>query len=156
LALKNRISNFIKTVEDALSDEIESVEAKNENYVSIIVNSASLLNVARTLKDRLGFTIPVAGGGVDYLDENKMQMIYYLSNPKSRFILTLRVNLLRETPRLPTLTRIWEGMSFHEREALEMFGIEFEDHQNLVPLLLPPSWRGGYPLRKDFKGEGVN
>jgi NADH-quinone oxidoreductase subunit C len=45
-------------------------------------------------------------------------------------------------------------MSFHEREAHEMFGIEFEGHENMIPLLLPPDWKGGYPLRKDFKGEG--
>jgi NADH:ubiquinone oxidoreductase subunit C len=46
-------------------------------------------------------------------------------------------------------------MSFHEREAHEMFGIEFENHPNMIPLLIPPDWRGGFPLRKDFKGEAV-
>jgi NADH:ubiquinone oxidoreductase subunit C len=53
------------------------------------------------------------------------------------------------------MTEVWEAMSFHERETHEMFGIEFKNHPNLVPLLLPPDWKGGYPLRKDFKGEGV-
>ena len=84
-----------------------------------------------------------------------MQMMYYLMHPTSKFVVTLRINLPRDNPTLPTSTRIWEAMSFHEREAHEMFGIEFEGHANMIPLLLPPDWRGGYPLRKDFKGEGV-
>jgi NADH-quinone oxidoreductase subunit C len=82
-------------------------------------------------------------------------MIYYLMNPSTRFILTLRVNLPRDNLKLPSMTQLWEAMSFHERETREMFGIDFEGHPNLIPLLLPPDWRGGYPLRKDFKGEGA-
>lgn len=155
MVLKTSISNFVKSVRDALSDEIVSIEIKNEDYVSITVKYDLLLPVAKTLKEKLGFTIPIACGGVDYPDENKIQMIYYISNPKSRFLLTLRVDITRDLPELPSLTHVWEGMSFHEREAYEMFGVNFEDHPNLVPLLLPPSWKGGYPLRKDFKGEGI-
>ena len=84
-----------------------------------------------------------------------MQMVYYLFNPDSKVTLTMRVDIPRNDLSLPTLTGIWEAMSFHEREAHEMFGIEFEGHPNMIPLLIPPDWRGGYPLRKDFKGEGV-
>jgi NADH-quinone oxidoreductase subunit C len=153
--LKTSISNLVKSVEDIISDEIESVEIKDEKYVSITVKYDYLLHVAETLKNNLGFTIPVACGGIDYLDEDKMQMIYYISNPKSRFIITLRVDIPRNSPQLQSLTQVWEAMSFHEREAHEMFGVEFKDHPNMVPLLLPPSWKGGYPLRKDFKGEGI-
>ncbi len=63
--------------------------------------------------------------------------------------------LSRDDLVLPTMTTVWEAMSFHERETKEMFGIDFEGHENMIALLLPPDWKGGYPLRKDFKGEGV-
>jgi NADH-quinone oxidoreductase subunit C len=153
--LKTSISNLFQSVKDIFSDEIETIEIKDEKYVSITVKYDYLLFVAETLKNKLDFTIPIACGGIDYLDEDKMQMIYYISNPKSRFVITLRVDIPRNSPQLPSLTKVWEAMSFHEREANEMFGVEFKDHPNMVPLLLPPSWRGGYPLRKDFKGEGI-
>jgi NADH:ubiquinone oxidoreductase subunit C len=84
-----------------------------------------------------------------------MQMIYYLMNPSSKLMLTYRVDLPRDDTVLPTLTEVWEAMSFHEREAHDMFGIEFEGHPNMIPLLIPPDWKGGFPLKKDFKGEGV-
>ena len=153
--LKTSISNLVKTIESIMFDEMESAEIMEEQYVSITVKYDSLLKVAETLRDKLSFSIPVACGGIDYPDEGKMQMIYYISNPESRFLITLRVNIPRDSPKLPSLTQVWEAMSFHEREAHEMFGIAFDGHPNLVPLLLPPSWKGGYPLRKDFKGEGV-
>jgi NADH:ubiquinone oxidoreductase subunit C len=82
-------------------------------------------------------------------------MIYYLNSPDSDFIVVYRINLNRDALVLPSMTQVWEAMSFHERETFEMFGIDFKDHPNLLPLLLPPDWKGGYPLRKDFKGEGI-
>jgi NADH:ubiquinone oxidoreductase subunit C len=122
-----------------------SIRAKNEN----------IIEVAEILKDEYGFVIPIGGGAIDYPEENRMDMNYYLDNPDSDFIIIYRINVNREKPVLPTMTTVWEAMSFHERETKEMFGIDFEGHPNLIPLLLPPDWRGGYPLRKDFKGEGV-
>jgi NADH-quinone oxidoreductase subunit C len=51
--------------------------------------------------------------------------------------------------RLPTLSEVWAGANWHERETFEMFGIVFDGHPNLVPLLLPDGFEG-HPLRKDF------
>ena len=51
--------------------------------------------------------------------------------------------------RLPTLSDVWSGANWHERETFEMFGIVFDGHPNLVPLLLPDGFEG-HPLRKDF------
>ena len=48
-----------------------------------------------------------------------------------------------------TVTDLYAGASWHERETHEMFGIGFEGHPNLAPLLLPPEFEG-HPLRKDF------
>jgi NADH:ubiquinone oxidoreductase subunit C len=123
--------------------------------VSLTVKRDAFLDLARSLRDDFGFTHPISGGAIDYPNENRVQMMYYLMNPDSRIILTYRVDLPRDDLFLPTLTDVWEAMSFHERETHEMFGIEFEGHANMIPLLLPPDWRGGFPLRKDFKGEGV-
>jgi NADH-quinone oxidoreductase subunit C len=61
----------------------------------------------------------------------------------------LRTRVLRDGGRLPTLTGVWAGAAWHERETCEMFGIGFDDHPNLVPLLLPDGFEGT-PLRKEF------
>ena len=146
---------FVKSFKATHPDIIESAEVLRSKRVSTVVKREGFLDVARSLKEDFGFTHPVSGGAVDYPKENKMRMIYYLMNPSTKFMLTYRVDLPRDDLSLPTLTQVWEAMSFHEREAHDMFGIEFEGHPNMIPLLIPPDWRGGFPLRKDFKGEGV-
>jgi NADH-quinone oxidoreductase subunit C len=61
----------------------------------------------------------------------------------------LRTRVPREGGRLPTLTGVWAGAGWHERETHEMFGIGFGGHPNLMPLLLPEGFEGN-PLRKEF------
>jgi len=63
--------------------------------------------------------------------------------------LLLRTRVARERGRLPSLTDVWPGVNWHERETYEMFGVVFDGHPNLVPLLLPEGFEG-HPLRKEF------
>jgi NADH-quinone oxidoreductase subunit C len=50
---------------------------------------------------------------------------------------------------VPTVSDLWFGADWHERETAELFGVGFEGHPNLVKLLLPEEFEG-YPLRKEF------
>ncbi len=152
---KNNLVEFIEDFSKLHGDKAESVEVFEETRASILVKPDYFIALAETLRDEYGFVIPIGAGAIDYPDENRMQMIYYLDNPDSDFIVVYRININRDEAVLPSMTQVWEAMSFHERETHEMFGIDFKDHPNLLPLLLPPDWKGGYPLRKDFKGEGV-
>jgi NADH-quinone oxidoreductase subunit C len=51
---------------------------------------------------------------------------------------------------LPSVVRVWSGADWFEREAYDLFGIEFENHPDLRRLLLPPDWVG-FPLRKNYE-----
>jgi NADH:ubiquinone oxidoreductase subunit C len=146
---------FVKIIKADHPDLIVSADVLRSKRVTAVVKREGFIKVAESLRDNLGFKLPVSGGAIDYPKEEKMQMMYYLMNPDTNLMLIYKVDLPRDDLKLPSLTEVWEAMSFHEREAHEMFGIEFEGHDNMIPLLLPPDWRGGHPLRKDFKGEGV-
>ena len=54
-----------------------------------------------------------------------------------------------EPPAVPSVTGIWPGANWFEREAYDMFGIVFEGHPNLTRILMPDEWEG-HPLRKDY------
>ncbi|HEV7209450.1 MAG TPA: NADH-quinone oxidoreductase subunit C [Mycobacteriales bacterium] len=66
-----------------------------------------------------------------------------------RHRLLLRTVVPRDAPLLASVTGVYRGAAWHERETHEMFGVIFEGHPNLVPLLLPDGF-GAHPLRKDF------
>ncbi len=63
--------------------------------------------------------------------------------------LLLRTSVARADPRLPSVTGVYRGANWHERETYEMFGVVFDGHPDLRPLLLPDGFEG-HPLRKDF------
>lgn len=155
MSRKISLHDFISSFNEAQKEIVESVDVFEDTRASIKAKKDKIIEAAEVIRDDYGFVIPIGGGAIDYPEENRMEMNYYLNNPDSDFIIIYRIPVDREKPVLPSMTQVWEAMSFHERETHEMFGIDFEGHPNLVPLLLPPDWKGGYPLRKDFKGEGV-
>ncbi len=89
--------------------------------------------------------------GVDWIKENQLEVIYDFSRydfDLCRVVIRTRVD--RKEPVVPTLTGIYAGASWHERETHEFFGIKFAGHPHLVPLLLPED-ADFHPLLKDFK-----
>lgn len=54
-----------------------------------------------------------------------------------------------DPPTIPSVTGLWPGVNFMEREAFDMFGIQFTGHPNLTRILMPDEWEG-HPLRKDY------
>lgn len=85
---------------------------------------------------------------VDYLDY--FEVVYHLVSLQHNHSLVLKTRLHdRENPVVPSVTNIWAGADFQEREVWDLFGIRFEGHPNLKRILL---WEGfeGHPLRRDF------
>jgi NADH-quinone oxidoreductase subunit C len=85
---------------------------------------------------------------VDELDDG-FSVVAHVWSPAERQHLLIRTRVPRAEPRLATATGVYRGANWHERETYEMFGVRFEGHPNLVPLLLPEEFEG-HPLRKEF------
>ncbi len=89
--------------------------------------------------------------GVDWIKEDQLEVIYDFSRydfDLCRVVIRTRVD--RQKPEVPTITGIYAGANWHERETHEFFGIKFAGHPHLVPLLLPED-ADFHPLLKDFK-----
>jgi NADH:ubiquinone oxidoreductase subunit C len=100
----------------------------------------------------LGFTFFDWLTGVDQLDaaDNPgFDVVTHLWSLTAREHLLLRTRVPGDDAHLATLTEVFSGASWHERETFEMFGLPFDGHPHLVPLLLPDGFEG-HPLRKDF------
>jgi NADH-quinone oxidoreductase subunit C len=86
--------------------------------------------------------------GVDE-GEDGFAVVTHLYSPIHRHHVLLRTTTPRDNPKVPTISGVFRGANWHEREAWEMFGIVFEGHPNLVKLLLSDEFEG-HPLRKEF------
>jgi NADH-quinone oxidoreductase subunit C len=89
---------------------------------------------------------------VDQLDDTVdpgFDVVTHLWCLERREHLLLRTRVPSAVPVLATVTGVFAGAAWHERETYEMFGIEFDGHVGLRPLLLPDGFEG-HPLRKDF------
>ena len=98
----------------------------------------------------VGFDVFVDLCGVDYLRRSpRFEVVVNLLSYEPAARLRLRVGVPASDPSLPTITGVFPGANFYERETFDLFGIVFEGHPDLTRLLLPDDWEG-HPLRKDY------
>jgi NADH-quinone oxidoreductase subunit C len=125
----------------------ETAAAAKGSVLEVTVPAAEIVAAARVL-DAAVFMIE-AVTGVDWLAEQQMELVYDFVHMESGERVTLRARVARDKPELPTVSDVYPGANWHEREAHDFFGIVFTGHPNLSPLLLPEDARF-HPLRKDY------
>ncbi len=124
---------------------------EREGYEGIVVAGDHLLEVARAIRDDLGYDLLSDLSYVDYLDDGFFEVVYHAYNTHTGGpALTFKARTAREEAVLPSLTSVWPGVDFQEREAWDLMGIRFAGHPNLKRIL---TWDGfaGHPLRKDWQ-----
>ena len=129
--------------------ELEFWEEGSE-FLNIEVGPAQLHALMTKLKqdDQTKFDYLFCLSGVDWGES--LGVIYHLDSTEFRHQLVVRVKTEnRENPVIDSVSNIWYTAEFHEREAYDFFGIEFNNHPNLKRLFLTDEW-DGWPLRKDY------
>lgn len=119
--------------------------------LSVTVARDAIVDVARHLRDTPEFAFVALTNlcAVDYLGRDpRFEVVYHLVSYANRRRICLKVGLPEHEAVVPSLTGLWHGANWHEREAFDMFGIHFSGHPNLERILMPEDWQG-HPLRKD-------
>ena len=120
-------------------------------FLGVLVEPNKLVEVATVIRDELGYDYLSSATAVDYLGAgDHLEMVYHAYRMSGGGALNFKAQTDREKPVIPTLTGVWRGADFQEREAFDLYGIQFDGHPNLKRILL---WEGfnGYPMRKDWK-----
>lgn len=150
LSVREEPEAFSERVSQRLGDDARDVEVRfGHVYASVdperVVEATTKLKTDPDLEcDYLTFL-----SGVDWEAEG-FEVLIALFSYRWRSTVILRVRLPAENPRMPSITGVFGGANWHEREAAEMFGITFDGHPNPVHLYLAEDFEG-YPLRKSFK-----
>ena len=88
-----------------------------------------------------------------YPSAPRFQLSYHILSHAFKERIRLRVLLDEVDPSVESITAVWAGANYYEREVFDLFGIRFEGHPNLRRIMLPDEWKG-HPLRKDYPVEG--
>jgi NADH-quinone oxidoreductase subunit C len=133
---------------DALTD------AKvDRGELTLSVGKDSILAACETLRSA-GYNFFEDMTAVDwYPSDPRFQLSYHLLSHAYKERIRLRAMVDEEDPSAESITSLWPGANYYEREVFDLFGIRFEGHPNLRRILMPDDWQG-YPLRKDYPVEG--
>lgn len=145
-------ATLVERVTDTLKAETGGKPAEYKGMVSVTVDHEQIVAALRAAKDA-GFNMISDIFGIDYLTYPRHQgkrfsVVYNLYSISANERIFIRVNI-DDGVALPTITGLWKGASFMEREVYDMFGVEFIDHPDLRKLITPEDL-DGHPHRKDF------
>jgi NADH:ubiquinone oxidoreductase subunit C len=126
-----------------------TVTKSTHNRLYAKVDKSVLVSLCTYMRDGLDFEHVTSVCGVDWLEEKKMQVVYHITSYANKVTAELVVDLPRDKPEVDSITFLWGGANWHERETWDMFGIVFVGHPKLVRLLNPDGTEV-FPFRKDF------
>ena len=128
----------------------------DRDEMSITVDRAQIREACALLRDdkEVPFNYLSDVTCVDwYPSEPRFEVIYHLLSIPRKERVRLKVRLDGGSPVVESITSVWPGANYFEREVFDLFGIRFTGHPYLRRILMPEDWEG-YPLRKDYPVEG--
>jgi NADH-quinone oxidoreductase subunit C len=144
----------VAAVKTALPDVIQDTK-EFRGETTIIVEPQDLPAVMRYLRDTSGLVYNFLSdiSAVDYYPEytrpGRFGVSYHLYSLLHNRRLRVKTFVDEDEPIVPTVTEIWPGANWLEREVYDMMGIEFEGHPNMKRILMPNDWNG-FPHRRDY------
>jgi NADH-quinone oxidoreductase subunit C len=121
---------------------------------ALLVDREHIYGVAKLLRDdpRFQFDFCSCVTGVDYPKLGVIEVVYHLYSVALKhgpMVLKARAPRELEQCRLPSLTPVWRGCEFQEREAYDLFGVKFDGHPDLRRILMWDEFTD-HPMRKDY------
>jgi NADH-quinone oxidoreductase subunit C len=134
-----------------------SVDSEFRGQRRVVVAATDVYAALEFLKNEHAFDMLVDITCVDYLNyrdaRDRFGMVYLLAATQTSLRLTVRVMLNEPELWIASVTPLWEGANWMEREVWDMFGISFEGHPDLRRILMPDEFVA-HPLRKDYPLQG--
>ncbi len=137
-----------KTIRDTFPEAVlESTDIGGT--LNIKLQPSSVLPVCEMLQSNsnMAFDYLADIAAIDWQD--RIEVVYRLTALARNEKVVLRVDLDRDKPEVDSVTSVWKGADFQEREVYDLMGVTFTGHPDLRRILLPDDWEG-HPLRKDY------
>ncbi len=146
LTYENKV---ILEMREHFRDKIIETRVQRERRVVMRTSKDNIESVLLFLKEKMGFLHLSHIGCVDWMEENRFEIVYILWHPQEKINVLVKVDIDRLNPVAPNIDYIWPQANTYEREMREMFGIEFEGLVGPRELILE-DWDDLPPMRRDF------
>lgn len=150
-------ANYLVPLQQKFGDAVRGEEFRDN--LRVIVAAEQVFTVLKTLKEQFGFSMLIDIAGIDYLGYpnavDRFGVVYALMNASTAERIFVKTHVNDPDPELPTVTTLWRGADWMEREVFDMFGVSFAGHPDLRRILMPTEFTS-FPLRKDYplRGDG--
>jgi NADH-quinone oxidoreductase subunit C len=142
-------SYLLETFKAKFPDEVLETHAFRGDE-TVLLRKEALLKAAAFLEDELGFDFLMDLTAADYLPrEPRFELVCHFYSSNNNYRLRLKCPVPEADARVASLTPLWAGANWFEREAYDMYGIKFEGHPDLRRILMYDGFEG-HPLRKDY------
>ena len=143
-------ASLVRLVTERFGSDLRDL-VTDEDTVEFTIDGARNVDVLTVLRDDpdLDFFMLADEAAVDYGVDAHFEVVYHLFSWKHPAWLRVRARVDRADPRIDTITHLWEGASFHEREMYDMMGIVFTGNRDLRRIYMSPDYRS-FPQRRDF------
>ncbi|MDA1885908.1 NADH-quinone oxidoreductase subunit C [Bacillus cereus group sp. BY105LC] len=147
------LNQYVEVIEEKIGEDIlvdSYINKLSKDVPTLVVEPAKYYEVMELLRFHEGLAF-------DYMSElhatdfvTHMEVYVHLFSYGKKQSVAVKVKLDREAPQVESVTALWKGADWPEREAYDLLGIVFKGHPNLSRILMPDDWVG-HPLRKDYE-----
>ena len=146
----NLKENSIAAAVDAFDGEAIRAGNLDRGELTLEIAAGKIASICGFLKYDQKFVRISTVTAVDrYPAEPRFEVVYHLHSIERNERVRLKCHLHGEDPVIESVTGVWRGANWYEREVFDLFGIKFLGHPDLRRIMMPDDWEG-YPLRKDY------
>jgi NADH-quinone oxidoreductase subunit C len=151
---ENLKENSVATAVEAFDAEAIRAGNLDRGELTLEIATGKIASISGFLKYDQKFVRLSTLTAVDrYPAEPRFEVVYHLHSVERNLRVRLKCRVRGEDPVIESVTGVWRGANWYEREVFDLFGIRFPGHPDLRRILMPDDWEG-YPLRKDYPVTG--
>lgn len=139
-------------IKELFPTEVKGIK-EFHGQISVTVKKERSKEILKYLRDtsEMAFNYLQDLCGVDYLGKKdvRFEVVYQLYSIKHKHAIRIKAEVPENDCSIDSVTDLWAGADWHERECFDLFGVNFIGHPDLRRILLPEDWEG-HPLRKDY------
>jgi len=147
--------NAIATAVEAFDADAITAGNLDRGEVTLEIAPGKIVSICGFLKYDQKFVRLSSVTAVDrYPAEPRFEVVYHLHSIELNQRVRLKCRVYGADPAIESVTSVWRGANWYEREVFDLFGINFLNHPDLRRILMPDDWEG-HPLRKDYPITGT-